>query len=402
MSAASKYTYQLGGSLSVDNPSYVIRQADRDFYEGLKAGNLCYVLNSRQTGKSSLRVQTMNRLQAEGICCAEIDLSGIGSHQVTPEQWYGGILQEIISSLELKINRRNWWREHDDLSPVKRFKEFIETVLLLGNSQNIVIFIDEIDSVLKLNFKDDFFAVVRSCYNKRAEKSVYRRLTFALLGVATPSDLIQDKSRTPFNIGQAIELQGFQIHEAQLLTKGLEGKTSNPQKVLKAILSWTEGQPFLTQKLCNFIQSSPSFIPAGVEEKWVEDLVKAQVINRWESQDEPEHLRTISDRILNNGQRTGRLLGMYQRILQRGAIETDNSPEQSELRLSGLVVKQHGTLKVSNPIYASVFNPAWVNQVLEDMRPYAEGLAAWVATHRKDESRLLRGQSLLNALMFGV
>jgi WD40 repeat protein len=402
MSAASNpaYLYQLGGSLSVDHPSYVMRQADRDFYTGLKAGNLCYVLNSRQTGKSSLRIRTMNRLQADGVCCAEIDLSGIGSHQIAPEQWYGGIIQEIISSLELKINRRNWWRDRDDLSPVMRFKEFIETVLLLEGSQNIVIFIDEIDSVLKLNFKDDFFAVVRSCYNKRAEKSAYGRLTFALLGVATPSDLIQDKSRTPFNIGQAIELQGFQLHEAQPLTKGLVGKTSNPQKVLKAILTWTEGQPFLTQKLCNFIQSSPSFIPSGLEEKWVDDLVKAQVIDRWESQDEPEHLRTISDRILNNGQRTGRLLGMYQRILQQDTISTDNSPEQSELRLSGLVVKHQGTLKISNPIYSAVFTPKWVNQVLEDLRPYAEGLAAWSTTQRKDESRLLRGQALLNALIW--
>ncbi|NJK69466.1 MAG: hypothetical protein HC941_25720 [Microcoleus sp. SU_5_3] len=80
-----------------------------------------------------------------------------------------------------------------------------------------------------------------------------------------------------------------------------------------------------------------------------------------------------------------------------GGICADDTPEETELRLSGLVVKRGGKLTVNNRIYASIFNHKWVEQALGELRPYAESLTAWIASNCQDESRLLHGQALQDA-----
>ncbi|BAZ08821.1 WD-repeat containing protein [Calothrix sp. NIES-4071] len=405
------YEYKVGGSLGENAPSYVTRQADFDLYHSLKAGEFCYIFNSRQMGKTSLIVRTMNKLQAEGFACTSLDFSVRGSRDIKSEQWYAGIVYKLTTNFNLGNPSdilRNWWQERGAIPPIERLEEFIETVLLASIQSKIIIFIDEIDSILSLGFDTgDFFALIRSCYEKRNFNPEYRRLTFALVGVAAPGDLIADKRRTPFNIGKAIQLEGFKDSEIEPLAKGFEGQIENPLALIQEILTWTGGQPFLTQKICRLIATDQNNVETVLIRSphiasHLQDLIQKNIIENWESHDEPEHIKTIRDRMLLGEQIAGRFLGWYQQILLSGYIQADESIEQIKFRLTGLVVKQQDIIKVYNRIYSSVLNLTWVEKELRKIRPYSENFQAWVDSNYQDESRLLRGQALQDALQWAT
>ncbi len=354
-------------------------------------------------------------------------MTNIGSQNITPLQWYKGVVGDIWSGFGLsgKVNLKTWWRDREDISLLQKLSRFISEVLLVEfSSERLFIFIDEIDNILSLDFSvDDFFALIRYCYNQRAIDPAYERITFAMFGVATPTDLIQNKKSTPFNIGKSIELRGFTLDESLCLARGLNLSTVEySQAVLQEILKWTGGQPFLTQKICHLVATEEGRGGEGVEGERVQnpfntqfpmphaqcpmpnaqtlisDIVESRIIERWESQDEPLHLRTIRDRILNNQVIAASLLGLYQQIISGKDVLADDSKEKLDLLLSGLVISDRGKLKVKNPIYQRIFNLKWVAKQVDNLRPYYQKINTWIASGQQDKSLLLTGETLQRAI----
>src|SRR5437667_2450917 len=124
MSTTSSGFYVTGGTLRQDAPSYVERQADKDLFEGLNRGEFCYVLTSRQMGKSSLMVHTAARLREAGVQVAVLDLTAIGQN-LSAEQWYGGLLRRLGRQLDpegdLEEKLDDFWIEEDRKGPLDRF-----------------------------------------------------------------------------------------------------------------------------------------------------------------------------------------------------------------------------------------------------------------------------------------
>jgi len=202
---AKQNIYTVGGTVQASGGLYLLRKVDEALLALCRDGTFAYVLTSRQMGKSSLMVRTAERLAEVGVHAVIVDLTQLGI-QLTAAEWYLGLLTIIADSLMLNTDVISWWQARAHLGATQRLTLFFQEIVLTEVYTPVVIFVDEIDTTLNLPFTDDFYAAIRYLYNARALVPVYQRLSFVLIGVATPSDLISDPQRTPFNIGQRVDL----------------------------------------------------------------------------------------------------------------------------------------------------------------------------------------------------
>jgi Tol biopolymer transport system component len=363
--SAPQEFFVAGGTLWREAPSYIVRPADEELFRLTLGGEYCNVLAARQMGKSSLMVRTANRLVAAGVRTTILDISTLGGGISTPEAWFFGFLDELAFQLGLSEDVNAWWEAHPSHNAVQLFSNFLRDVVLVEIQAPIVIFVDEIDSALGMTFTDDFFAAIRAAYNARASQVEFQRLTFVLLGVARPADLIRDRNRTPYNIGAHIHLSDFTLSELHPFQTVFEAVyPGQGEQIVAWVLDWTDGQPYLTQKLCaELIQAAEK--PCSQES--VAETVRRLFFT--EEARKESNLRAIRDRIESSPNKA-RMLHIYGQILDGKAIPDDErSPAKNELKLTGLVrPSSRGQLEVRNCIYHTVFNQDWVRKSLPRSR----------------------------------
>jgi len=357
-----------GGTMKPGAPSYIHRAADEELYNALLAGQYCSVLTTRQMGKSSLMARTAERLRALGIHCATVDLQGSGQKSAQPEPWYYGFTKQVADGLQLSRDWTDWWKKQEALLPVQRMRDFFADVVLPQLEGKIVVFIDEVDWMIRLPFSDEFFAAIRSCYNRRATDPRFERLTFVLLGSAAPAQLIKDATRTPFNIGRGLELTDFTAEEAKPLAAPLG---ENGDAILARILYWTDGHPYLTQTLLSHVaaqMTAPIAAPTETQtrdsaspEALVDRIVEEKLLST-SARSQENNLKFVGERLTQGTSNLRKVLHVYRDVLKGKPVQdVPASPVHTSLRLSGAVkTDSERHLQIRNRIYRQVFTEKWI------------------------------------------
>lgn len=224
-------------------PHYIIRTIDTEVFEALKFGSDVVVAGARQTGKSSLKIRTMQALQNEGFLCAAIDFTMLKNDSGTAEKatysfwyWVARVFGLVTNIDEYKSKTAT---EIPELWVCNNLQlNFLQT--------RLVLFVDEADAALQYIYCEGitfFDKILNDVKEFRAN------LQFALLGTALPDDFFSECLLTV--PPKLFITTFFSEEESKKLCDLLNFEVE--ANVCKLIYRSAGGQPQLTQRICEAV-----------------------------------------------------------------------------------------------------------------------------------------------------
>lgn len=225
---------------------YVERKADIQLRNVINdMGRPASILVSRQMGKTNLLLNAKHNLSNKNKLFIYIDLSSTFFPSI--KECFRYVIDSAMdtNSIFEEIEERILENREKNKLPNREHEQ--ELLLLLRQFKgDIVIVLDEIDSMIKYDFSDQFFSQIRSVYfASRTNYPEFNRLTYVLSGVLEPSEIIHDKTKSPFNISEKIYLNDFTKEEyLSFIAKTNLDFLQND--VIEKIYEWTNGHPRIT------------------------------------------------------------------------------------------------------------------------------------------------------------
>ena len=324
--------YRAAGAFS--GKAYIRREADAQLLVQIEDNQYYpYFAAPRQSGKSSLLLRTMAALDPKKYRCALVDLSPfvVASY----DDFWRQFLHEVARSANF------------DPTPIGQ--EDPRDVLLMwlrGCRQRLIVFLDEIDVLLNVDFREQIFSKFRTFFNLRArlDTADLQRLQFVLAGAAHSSRFIKDPRWSPFNVAIEIELEDLSAAQVSQLAAylGTAGAFAGPDLIAR-VYELSGGSVFLCQlifeQLWNQAARSKGKLGAGDVDAVVTSIVAESPRNI--------HFYNIFRLVTADA----RLTMLFRRLTEGQELGLE---EAKELRLTGIC---RGANPFRNEIYARVFGP---------------------------------------------
>lgn len=356
--------YTEGGPLPSGSPLYVTREHEEQFADAYRRGKIVYILAPRQSGKTSLLYWMRNQLIHRGDDCVMIDFSLIGlSGSADSDTCFYTMSSHIVNQLNPDFDLDRWWNQQK-ISFAARLREVLR-LTVSRTKKNLAVFIDEFDVLALRKDLSAFFLALRALANEQQGDHRQVQIRFAMAGTFPSNRLIANPAMTPFNISEIIELRDFTFEQARTLTLGWKKNCeTSADYLLKSVLDWAGGHPFLTHCMCSKI-SELGANALGMTE------MKGQLEQSFESV--RRQLEAIARAV--PFYRRVQLRALYQEsYTQRDGARLDRrgpwvqSIEQElfeELRVAGIVRERAaGRIEVRNRLYRECFPPGAVGECL--------------------------------------
>jgi hypothetical protein len=326
-----------GGALDVEDPWYIRRDSDTAASRLISQQGVTLVIKgSRQMGKSSLLVRTLSAAIDLGKRCALIDFQMFGQETLrSSTAFFRRFAESVADQLDLQHNVAQFWDA--GLSDSQNFTRYVEKQILQPLDAPFVLAIDEADILFQSEFLYDFFGMLRSWHNARAnplKKKTWKKLDLVLVTSTEPYLFIDRDHESPFNVGEVQALSDFTQPQVQELNTLHGAPLFQPD--VDRLYNLVNGQPYLTRKAFYAVKSGTT---------------PEQLFNKASEDDGPfgDHLRNYFLRLLNHPELAAAL---KQVALGRGCPDAKLA---DRLKGAGLVKSESGKVVPRCSLYAHYF-----------------------------------------------
>lgn len=361
---------------------YVTREADRQLRQIIEdMGRPGYVLVSRQMGKTNLLLNAKRDFDSSDNCFCYLDVSNSFSDL---RSFFRNIIDTVLSgkvqlfeALSIKIKELR--KVSEGLQPHKEHELELREILDVLPGK-LIICLDEIDALTKVDYSDNVFSLIRSIYfSGRTNFPQFAKLTYVLSGVADPADLIKNKAISPFNIGEKIYLNDFTIAETKRFIE--QCSLSLNDETIDRVYYWTAGSPRVTWDVCSAIESevenNPSLDPDSIDRH-----VKRLYLTDF---DLPpfDHIRARveGDREIRNAVMSmhyGKSTALSDKVKDKLYLAGISTPKQKD-----------GSVNFRNKIMAESLSEKWISDIESELLTLDERATDKLKAEKYDEAILL-------------
>lgn len=369
----NNYPHLPGEVLLPNDTTYIHRQADEqlfDFLQNIQDNReVAYIFAAAKMGKSSLIFSLRSKLSKLKYICVGISCQNL-SPEISESSFYQQILQIIYKNLKDKNNQllvllNQILQNNQNTSPYLQFIDCLKAIIQNLN-KNLIIFLDDVEAVVDKNLNNNFCKILS--HLPRINQSSPYKIKFVLSGDIHYFNFFEGND-TLLDQSLKIEVKGLNQTQCKPLIKIL--KNRNAKEILSEIITWTGGQPFLIQILCQIVYNENIILEDSEIQSQIEQLVKLYCCQPELLSSLNSHFKQINDYFFelgkeeNNFNRSLLALNLYHRLLTHSnTIEFSHKNKvHYDLLASGLVIQSKGFLVSSNLIYAQVFNQAWILKI---------------------------------------
>lgn len=341
---------------TIPNHLYVERLADfqlKNIIEDMQRPG--YVLVARQMGKTNLLLNAKRNLQNKNRRIIYIDLSNLYDDEISLYRYIIDIIielnEDIFIGIEAEISNlrnHNYTAHNEYLRSIR--------ILLKRYDGDIVIILDEIDALKSKAYSDNIFAQIRSNYFSRTNFEELERLTYILSGVIEPTDLINDKNKSPFNIGEKIYLDDFSLEEHRTFI--YKSKLNLSNELSDYLFKWLNGNPRMTYDVCSTIEK---IIIEGnpITEEKIDEIIRKKYLTTFDVAP-IDHIREL----LRNDE------GLREAIkcMYNDKRENISDEIKKKLYLYGIISSDFNCdISLKNRVIKEAISNEWLNSLEKDI-----------------------------------